>query len=373
MNQPGGAPAVLLTEKRAFSLASYITAGGRTIENVRVGYETYGRLNAAGDNAVFIAHHFTGSSHAAGRYRPGDPLAGYWDAIIGPGKAIDTNRYFVVAADTLANLNREPVAITTGPGSINPATGKPYGSTFPLVTPRDFVQVHKALVDTLGIRKLAAVAGPSGGAIQALEWAAAYPQFVERVIHVIGPGLAMTPYVLAVLGAWTAPIELDPRWKHGDYFGAEAPVDGLARTMKIVTLDCLCDQWAEATFGWKWADAGRNPHDALANRFAIEDNLNQTAAVLAGLYDAAAFVWSSRAYQLFNLEKDLARIKAKVLFVPSKSDRLYPPALNRKWSERLRAQGNHAEVFEIDGISGHLDGLLSIGQAGETIRAFLEK
>ena len=117
----------LLTEKKLFSMPSYVTVGGKTIRNVRVGYETYGKLNAAGDNAVFIAHFFSGNSHAAGRYKPDDKAAGYWDAIIGPGKAIDTGKYFVVSADVLANLNtKDPNTITTGPASVNPDTGKPY-------------------------------------------------------------------------------------------------------------------------------------------------------------------------------------------------------------------------------------------------------
>ena len=117
----------LITEKRFFTLPQYTSAGGKTIKSVRVGYETYGKLNAAGDNAVFIAHFFSGTSHAAGRYKPDEKAAGYWDAIIGPGKAIDTDKYFVVSADTLVNLNvKSPMVGTTGPATISPDTGKPY-------------------------------------------------------------------------------------------------------------------------------------------------------------------------------------------------------------------------------------------------------
>ena len=137
----------LLTEKKVFSMPSYTTVGGKTIKNVRVGYETYGSLNAAGDNAVFIAHFFSGNSHAAGKYKSEDKAAGYWDAIIGPGKAVDTGKYFVISADTLANLNvKDPNTVTTGPASINPDTGKPYGSTFPVVTIRDFAKTTKSLL-----------------------------------------------------------------------------------------------------------------------------------------------------------------------------------------------------------------------------------
>jgi len=220
----GNAFAQLLTEKRFFTLPQYTTVGGKLIKNLRVGYETYGKLNAAGDNAVFVPHFFSGTSHAAGRYKADDKAAGYWDAIIGPGKAIDTDKYFVVSADTLVNLNvKSPAVGTSGPSTINPDTGKPYGSAFPVVSMRDFVRVHKALIDSLGIRKLKAVAGASGGSIQAMEWGAAYPELVERVIHVIGPGLDIHPYVIAMLDAWVAPIKLDPNWKGGDYHAGPSP------------------------------------------------------------------------------------------------------------------------------------------------------
>src|ERR687896_1282499 len=228
-----GAVAQLLTEKKFFTLPQYTTAGGKTIKNVRVGYETYGKLNAAGDNAVFIAHFFSGTSHAAGRYKPDEKTAGYWDAIIGPGKAIDTDKYFVLSADTLANLNvKSPTVGTTGPATINPDTGKPYGSSFPVVSMKGSVRVHKALVDSLGIKKLQAVAGASGGSIQAMEWAAEYPPLVERVIHVIGPGLDIHPYVIGLLDLWTLPIKLDPNWKGGDYFGGPEPSEGLAQASR---------------------------------------------------------------------------------------------------------------------------------------------
>src|SRR5882672_627585 len=229
----GNALAQLLTEKRFFTLPQYITVGGKPIKSLRVGYETYGKLNAAGDNAIFVPHFFSGNSHAAGRYKADEKAAGYWDAIIGPGKAIDTDKYFVVSADTLVNLNvKSPLVGTSGPATINPDTGKPYGSSFPVVSMRDFVRVHKALVDSLGVKKLVAVAGASGGSIQAMEWGAEYPVVVERVIHVIGPGLDIHPYVIGLLDLWMMPIKLDPNWKGGDYYGGAEPNEGLAQALK---------------------------------------------------------------------------------------------------------------------------------------------
>ena len=368
------AGAQLLTEKKFFTLPQYTTAGGKTIKNVRVGYETYGKLNAAGDNAIFVAHFFSGTSHAAGRYKADEKAAGYWDAIIGPGKAIDTDKYFVVSADTLANLNvKSPTVGTTGPATVNPDTGKPYGSTFPVISMKDSVRVHKALVDSLGIKKLKAVAGASGGSIQAMEWAAEYPQLVERVIHVIGPGLDIHPYVIGLLDLWMMPIKMDPNWKGGDYFGGAEPNEGVAQSLKTVTLTALHFGWADKVHGYKWAAEGKNPQDAMGNLFAIEDSLYKSGQARAGATDAAHFVWMAKANQLYNLEKEQSRIKAKVLFLPATTDMIFPPELSRKAAEKLKAQGNTVELYEIEGTSGHLDGLFSIGKVADRIKAFIEK
>ena len=370
----GSALAQLMTEKKFYTLPQYTTVGGKTIKSVRVGYETYGKLNAAGDNAVFVAHFFSGTSHAAGRYKADEKTAGYWDAIIGPGKAIDTDKYFVVSADTLANLNVKSAMVgTAGPATINPDTGKRYGSSFPVVSMKDSVRVHKALLDSLGVKKLQAVAGASGGAIQAMEWGAEYPQLVERVIHVIGPGLDIHPYVIGLLDLWMMPIKLDPNWKGGDYYGGAEPNEGVAQSLKTVTLTALHFAWAEKMHGYKWAAEGKNPQDSMTNLFAIEDSLYKTGVARASATDAAHFVWMAKANQLYSLEKEQPRIRAKVLFLPAKTDLIFPPELSRKWAERLGAQGNHVELYEIDGTNGHLDGIFSIGKVADRIKAFLER
>src|SRR4051812_32828672 len=177
----------LIVEKKTFEMPSYTTVAGATIKQIKIGWESAGTLNADKSNAILITHFFTANSHAFGKYAASDPAPGYWNAIIGPGKAIDTNKYFVLSSDTLVNLNvKAPNVVTTGPASINPDTGKPYGMSFPIVTFRDFVNVQKALVESLGIRKLKAVAGASMGALQAYEWAASYPEMVDRIVAVIG-------------------------------------------------------------------------------------------------------------------------------------------------------------------------------------------
>src|ERR1043166_3171856 len=334
-----------MVEKKAFTLASYTTVAGKTIKNVRVGYETYGTLNAAGDNAIFIPHFYSGTSHAAGKYAASDAAPGIWDAIIGSGKPIDTDKYFVVSADTLVNLNtKDPRVITTGPASIDPNTGKPYGMKFPVVSYRDSVRVHKALVDSLGVKRLQAVAGASGGSLQAMEWAAVYPDLVQRVVHVIGPGFDLQPFVVEWVGLWVMPIRLDPRWNGGDYYGKEEPVDGVAKALEMVTASTRSHAWAEKTFGYKWADAAKNPADDLDNQYAIEDALAKAGVGRAKGVDANSMIYMSKANQLYHLtDEEVKRIKAKILFVPASSDLVFPPELAQRAAERYRAQGGTAE------------------------------
>jgi homoserine O-acetyltransferase len=367
-------------EKKTFRMDQLTTVGGKTIKDVRIGYETYGTLNAQGNNAIFIAHFFSGNSHAAGRYAPGDAAPGYWDSIIGAGKAIDTDKYFVVAADTLVNLSPGAAnVVTTGPASINPDTGKEYGMGFPIVTMRDFVNTQKALLDSLGVKKLQAVVGASMGSLQAMEWAAAYPEMVERVIPVIPGGVEANPYLIETLNAWSAPILNDPKWNQGNYYGKEAPLQGLAEALKLVTLSSRNYGWADTTFGRRWAAADKNPLDAWSHSFAIEDTLAKAASARAKQADANSFLYLARANQLFRvgqgatLAEGLQRIKAKILFIPAHSDLLLFPDYSRKATEQLKAQGNVVETFEIQGDGGHLDGVFLIGQAAEAIRSFLAR
>lgn len=361
-------------EKKVFTMPSYTTEGGRTIRNVRVGYETYGKLNAAGDNAIFIAHFFSGNSHAAGKYSPSDAAPGYWDSIIGAGKPIDTDKYFVISADTLANLNtKDPNVITTGPASIDSDTGKPYAMTFPVVSYDDSVRVHRALVGSLGVKKLHAVAGASGGSIQAMIWAALYPDLVERVVHVVGPGFDISPYVLEMLDVWVLPIEMDPKWNQGDYYGRGEPVDGVAQALKIVTITAVANGWAEQKFGYKWTDPAKDPAAAMNNTFAIQSALDKAGEARAKLTDADSMIYTAKANQLYNLGDKVKSIKAKILFVPASSDRIFPPELSERAAARYRAQGGVAEVAVIQGDGGHLDGVFNVAKQGEVIRTFLAK
>jgi homoserine O-acetyltransferase len=363
----------LLTTKRVFTLPTYTTVGGVTIRDVRLGYETYGKLNAAGDNAIFVAHFYSGTSHAAGRYAADDEASGYWDAIIGPGKPIDTNRWFVISADTFANLNvGDPRVVTTGPASIDPATGRQYALGFPVVALRDSVRAHRRLVESLGVKRLAATVGASAGAMQAMEWAALYPDFVERVVHVIGPGFEISPWVIGLADLWTMPLRLDPNWRDGDYYDREPPAAGLAQAMKLVTLTGRHWGWAARTSGHAPGTSGPGPQVSIASEFRIVESLNQVGAARAELLDANSMIYMARAVALYRLtDAEIGAIRAKILFVPAASDLLFPPGLSTEALARFRARGGRGELFVLQGDGGHLDGLFEIAQAGPAIRRFL--
>lgn len=377
----GGAPAAaqeLMTEKKVFTLPNFTTQSGRTLKDVKVGWESYGTLNADRSNAVLICHFFSGNSHAAGKYAATDAAAGYWDAIIGPGKAIDTNKYFVLSSDTLVNLNTgDPKTTTTGPASIDPDTGKPYALDFPVVTIADFVNVQKALVESLGIKRLALVAGPSMGSLQTFEWAARYPEMVARAMPVIGAGEA-DAQLIAWLDVWAAPILLDPNWNKGDYYGKTPPNAGLAKALTVVTLQANHQDWANATFGRRAAKEGEDPAKSLGSKFQIQSILDNAGEARAKVSDANHFLYLVKANQLFaaggtSLSDAATRIKAPVLLITQPKDLVFTADAVDRTAETLKKGGVDVTHVHIQGSRGHLDGVISMKQAEGAIRAFLER
>lgn len=377
----GGAPAAaqeLMTEKKVFTLPNFTTQSGRTLKDVKVGWESYGTLNADRSNAVLICHFFSGNSHAAGKYAATDAAAGYWDAIIGPGKAIDTNKYFVLSSDTLVNLNTgDPKTTTTGPASIDPDTGKPYALDFPVVTIADFVNVQKALVESLGIKRLALVAGPSMGSLQTFEWAARYPEMVAKAMPVIGAGEA-DAQLIAWLDVWAAPILLDPNWNKGDYYGKTPPNAGLAKALTVVTLQANHQDWANATFGRRAAKEGEDPAKSLGSKFQIQSILDNAGEARAKVSDANHFLYLVKANQLFaaggtSLSDAATRIKAPVLLITQPKDLVFTADAVDRTAETLKKGGVDVTHVHIQGSRGHLDGVISMKQAEGAIRAFLEK
>ena len=248
-----------LVEKKVFEIPTYTTTAGSTIKMVKMGYETYGELNKEGNNAILIPPFLSANSHAAGKYNADDSSAGYWDSIIGQGRPLDTGRFFVVSVDGLADPQVKDGKIgTCGPSSIDPDTGKPYGMRFPSITIRDFVEVEKALLDRLGVKKLYAVMGASMGSFQTLEWAAAYPEMVERIIAVVGSPES-DAFTIGRLECWIAPIMLDPHWNGGDYYGREAPLEGLKTALKLLIIDTHHPDWANEHYERKWASPDQDP------------------------------------------------------------------------------------------------------------------
>ena len=366
----------LLVEKQRFTLDTFTTANGQVIAPVNIGWEAYGKLNADKSNVILITHYFSGTSHAAGKYRPEDAAPGYWDAIIGPGKAIDTNRFYVISSDTLVNANVfDKNVITTGPATVNPATGKPYGFSFPVVTIADFVDVQKALLDSLGIERLHAVIGPSMGSFQAIEWAVRYPDKVARLIPVIGSAF-MDTYSAIKLQRWAYPILQDPAWHNGDYYDKGQPIQGLSTALAYITQDALRPDGCIPRYPAISIDTGLQQRiDALP--LAWQQLLAQ-ARLRAEQQDANHILYLVRASQLWragmgdNWQQALGRVKAKTLFLPASGDLLLPPALSKHSAAVMNAAGNSAQYVEIPGSFGHLDGVVGITAVAERISAFLQ-
>lgn len=362
-----------IVTKQEFQIPHYITVGGKLIHNVRIGYETYGKLNKEKNNAILITHYFSGNSHAAGQYKSTDPLPGYWDQVIGPGKPFDTSKYFIVASDTLVNINpHDPNVITTGPLSIHPKTGKPYGIDFPVVTYSDFVQVQKALIESLGISKLVAVAGPSAGSMQALQWAADFPDQVGRVIAVISPGLSMPALSIGVLNGWTTPILTDPKWKEGRYRKGQEPNVGLAGALKAVIVSAVDFAWAEKNYGNQWADPTKSPTEKVNHQYLIESQLHATSKLRSKYADANSFLYMVRVNQAFNIENKISKKTPPILFISAKTDLLFPPYLVELAVKKIKVAGGSATLVVIDGMGGHLVGLTNIQDASAEISGFLK-
>lgn len=365
-----------LVKKQRFVLAQFKTSQGALLQQVQIGWEAYGTLNADKSNAILITHHFSGSSHAAGRYHADDAAPGYWDSIIGPGKAIDTNQFYVISSDTLVNLNAyDPKVITTGPASINPATGQPYGLQFPLVTIADFVEVQKALLDSLGIRQLHAVAGPSMGSFQAIEWASRYPDRVKRLLPAIGTAFVDT-YTALKLQRWAEPILLDPHWQQGDYYQRpQQPSQGLTYALAAVTLDAMHPAAMAQQFSATAQDLAA--HRDIRTPLLAQQQLLARAASRSKLMDANHLLYLVRASQLWrvglgdNWQQAIQQIKAPVLWLPARGDLLLTPQVAQQSQRALGVRADN-QLQLIDGQAGHLDGLLAIEQHAALIRAFLQ-
>ncbi|SEA08126.1 E22 family MetX-like putative esterase [Alkalimonas amylolytica] len=372
-----GLTQAMLVEKQRFEIAKFTTENGQLIAPVQVGWEAYGQLNEAKDNVILITHFFSGSSHAAGKYSEEDALPGYWDNIIGPGKAIDTDRFYVISVDTLVNANVfDPNVITTGPATINPATGKPWGLDFPVVTIGDFVEVQKALLDSLGIERLYAVIGASMGSFQAIEWATRYPERVERLVPVIGTAF-IDAWAAVRLERWAYPIKADPAWKNGDYYATGQPTEGLITALSYIIQDAVYPTGFNLRYPAPFTDAA--PHQDIRASFSAWQQLREHAAVRAAYQDANHILYLVRASQLFragmgdNWQAALKRVQARTLLLPATGDQLLLPQMSRTTQQALEAAGKEVHYHEIPGIWGHLDGVVGMPAVAEVLSEFLQQ
>lgn len=376
----GHANELPLVEKHTYTTTDFALFSGKRLAEVKVGWESYGTLNADKSNVVLITHYFSGSSHAAGKYRTEDPSPGYWDAIIGPDKAIDTNKFFVISVDSLVNLSAySPDVVTTGPTSINPATQKPYGLDFPVVTIRDFVNIQKQVLESLGITGLHAVVGPSMGSMQAIDWASAYPSWVPRMVSVIGAGQS-DAWTTAALEHWALPIKLDPQWQHGNYSKAKPPTEGLVAALMLITQQALHPGFFNQqgnTLNYRPLEDA--PLQDITANHSIVTWLEKRARARASEMDANHLLYLVRACQLFvaghqaSLAQGIESIQAKTLFLPASNDLLLMPYLAKNAHEALRHAQKDSDYIELTGDLGHLEGVLDIQEQRHKLKAFLEK
>src|SRR5919112_1927862 len=336
--------------------------GGR-LEHVTVAYRTWGRLNERGDNAVIVLHALTGDSAAGG---PG----GWWEPLIGPDRALDTDRAFVICANILGGCQG-----TTGPASNDPLTGRPYGMRFPLITIGDIVNTQRALVERLGVRKLVAIGGSIGG-FQALEWATRHPELVSAVVPVAATG-ALDAQGVALNEIGRRAIMADPDWRSGSY-AAEGvfPSRGLAIARMVGMVTYHSKESMDLRFG-------RNPatrpvlYPSFGPTFDVEGYLYSHCDALTKRFDANSYLYLTRAMDLYDVARDggesdwLRRIAAPVSLVGIRSDWLFPPGPIRALADRLRGLGKDVEYHELDSPHRHDAFLKEWGQMTGAIRPFV--
>ncbi|HEY3519148.1 MAG TPA: homoserine O-acetyltransferase [Gammaproteobacteria bacterium] len=366
---------------------------GRELYPVRIAYETYGTLAAARDNVVLVCHALSGDAHAAG-YSAAPAAAGtrdgfgaeerdadrgrslgWWDGMIGPGKAFDTDRFFVVSTNLLGGCRG-----TTGPASRNPATGRPYGSDFPVITVADMVRAQRAFLTELGIERLAAVAGGSLGGMQALEWAVLYGEHVGAIIPIASTH-ALRPQGIAWNAIARNSITADPDWQRGHYYGTgRTPARGMGVARMLGHMTYLSAQALGQKFGRRLQNADDIRYVLEEPEFEIESYLRHQADNFVKRFDANTYLYTSRALSYFDLARQygagelvaaLCNVRARTLLIAFSSDWLYPPADSEELAAALRAAGKDVELHVIDAPYGHDCFLLEEARQTPIIRRFL--
>lgn len=348
--------------------------GGGSLNHVELAHEEWGTLNEDRSNAILICHALTGDSHAAGRAGPGHPAPGWWDALIGPGKHIDTDKYFVVCINALGGCQG-----STGPASEDPATGKPYGSQFPMLSIRDIVRSQALLADKLGVDSWKCVIGGSMGGMQVLEWAAMYPDRVRSTV-VASSTLQASAQQIAWSHIGRGVIRADPGFRDGDYYDAD-PGTGPHRGLELARMIAQVTYRSDEVFTERFGRTLLTPLDfGIGTLFDVEGYLEYHGAKLVQRFDANSYLRLNRAMDLHDLgrgrgglENALRRISGPMLVVTVRSDSLYPPVQQFDMAEGYRAVGGDSELFEVDSPHGHDAFLIETTQMGPRVRTFLEE
>jgi homoserine O-acetyltransferase len=360
----------MIVEARVVRFDSISLDCGSTLAPVEVAYETYGQLNAERNNAILVLHAFSGDAHAAG-ISPETGKPGWWDNMIGPGKAFDTNKYFVISSNVLGGCRG-----TTGPASIDPATGKPYGMTFPVITISDMVRLEKMLVDSLGIPRLLAVTGGSMGGMQALAWAVEYPDRVVSAIP-IATTTRHSAQQIAFNEVGRQAIMSDPDWNGGDYYGKALPARGLAVARMVGHITYMSDDSMREKFGRRLRGKENFGFDFEVD-FEVESYLRYRGHQFVGRFDANSYLYITKALDYFDLTGGqgtltaaMAQAQARFLVISFSSDWLYPSYQSQEIVRALRARNCDVAYAELPSNYGHDSFLVDVAEQTELIRGFL--
>ena len=341
---------------------------GETLGPITLAYETYGTLNAERSNAILVLHALSGDAHAAGFHR-GDKTPGWWDAMIGPGKPFDTDQYCVICANVIGGCKG-----STGPASTNPATGKPYGTDFPFITIADMVRAQRHLIDFLGIERLLCVSGGSMGGMQALQWAASYPERVRSVIP-IATALKHSPQQIAFNEVIRQSIMADPDWRGGHYYETGQPEKGLSVARMIGHITFMSDQSMEEKFSRK-LKKGQFGFNFDAD-FEVEGYLRYRGANFVKRFDANSYLYITKALDYFDLSGDklIPRegIDTCFLVLSFQSDWLYPSYQSQEIVRVLKRKQVDATYCELKSTYGHDAFLVEIEGQGTLVRHFLAR
>ena len=346
-----------------------VLEGGERLENITIAYETYGKLNKEKSNAIMVCHALSGDAHAAG-WHEGDSKPGWWDIIIGPGRCLDTDKYFIICSNVIGGCKG-----STGPSSLNPKTGKPYGLDFPIITIKDMINAQKKLIDYLGIKQLFAVIGGSMGGMQILQWCISYPDMVRMAIP-IATAAYSSPQQIAFNEVGRRAIISDPNWNHGEYYSLQFPDNGLALARMIAHITYLSNESMYQKFGRRLQDKDEYGFE-FSTDFQVESYLHYQGNSFTKRFDANTYLYITKAIDYFDLTVDgsladgLKNVKSKILVISIDSDWLYPPSQSKEILMALTANEVDVIYYELKSSYGHDAFLIEGGQLNYVIENFL--